>query len=129
MASNSGYVSSHPQRSYEWATEAARRLPHDPAALLLHEPRGTNECAAAVATLAHEVATMGGTFKQIVDSSRAAAEMLSGERLQGLSEIEQNLDDASARQVRIHRIGNAIFAIHDGAPLTLLDVHALAFRG
>ena len=83
------------------AADAARAIFHDPSATGLHEPAGADECAAAVAALAGCFSEAGGTVSNIVANARAAAQVLSGDRLQGLSEIVQNADDAGASQVRI----------------------------
>ncbi len=108
------------------AADAARAIFHDPSATGLHEPAGPDECAAAVAALARCFSDAGGTVSNIVANARAAAQVLSGDRLQGLSEIVQNADDAGASQVRIVHADDALLAVHDGQPLTLRNVHALA---
>jgi len=108
------------------AAEAARAIFHDPDAAGLHEPAGPDECAAAVGALAGCFCDAGGTVSNIVANARAAAQVLSGDRLQGLSEIVQNADDAGASQVRIVHVDDALLAVHDGQPLTLRNVHALA---
>ncbi|HEU0130113.1 MAG TPA: hypothetical protein VFQ85_03885 [Mycobacteriales bacterium] len=108
------------------AADAARAIFHDPSATGLHEPVGQDECAAAVAALASCFSGAGGTVSNIVANARAAAQVLSGDRLQGLSEIVQNADDAGASQVRIFHADDALLAVHDGQPLTLRNVHALA---
>ncbi|SHG74018.1 hypothetical protein SAMN05444351_3090 [Geodermatophilus nigrescens] len=62
----------------------------------------------------------------ILRNARAAAGVLSDDRLQGLSEIIQNADDCGATKVAFYQIADALIAVHDGRPLTLRDVHALA---
>lgn len=108
------------------AADAARAIFHDPHVGGLHEPTGAEECASAVAALASCFADAGGTVSNIVANARAAAQVLSGDRLQGLSEIVQNADDAGATRVRIFHVDDALLAVHDGQPLTLRNVHALA---
>jgi hypothetical protein len=51
---------------------------------------------------------------------------LSGDRLQGLEEIVQNADDADASRVRIVLSADALLVAHNGRPVTLGDVFALA---
>ncbi len=105
---------------------AARAIFDSPHAPLLHEPDGPAECREAVQTLAECFAGAGGTVADIVANARAAAQVLSGDRLQGLSEIVQNADDAGASTVLFLHADDALLAVHDGRPLTLRDVHALA---
>jgi hypothetical protein len=107
------------------AEEAGREIYDDPSAAV-YEPVGDAECAAAVAALAECFAAAGGTVAQIVENSRAGAQGLSDDRLQGLSEIVQNADDAGATEVQFIQSVDALYAIHDGAALTLRDAHALA---
>jgi hypothetical protein len=114
------------QRNLAMALAAAQRIFDDPDSPIIYEPRGADECAAAVEALANCFASAGGTVRRILENSRAGAGVLSGDRLQGLSEIVQNADDAGATRVHFHQTSDAVIAVHDGAPLTLRNVHALA---
>lgn len=111
---------------FDRAAAAGRLIFDDPSATVSYEPRGAIECAAAVAALAERFAGAGGTVTQVVENARAAAQVLSGDRLQGLSEIVQNADDVGATRVRFYQTPHALLAIHNGKPLTLRNVHALA---
>jgi len=108
------------------SAEAARAVFNSPHAPLLHEPDGPSECREAVEALADCFARAGGTVADIVANARAAAQVLSGDRLQGLSEIVQNADDAGATQVLFLHTVDELLAVHNGRPLTLSDVHALS---
>ncbi len=79
-----------------------------------------------MAALADRFAAAGGTMADIVRNARAAAGVLSDDQLQGLSEIIQNADDCGATAVAFHQTADALIAVHDGRPLSLRDVHALA---
>lgn len=105
---------------------AARALFDRPKAPITYEPVGPDQCEAAVRTLAECFAAAGGTVADIVANARAAAQVLSGDRLQGLSEIVQNADDAGATSVSFIHDADTLLAVHNGRPLSLRDVHALA---
>lgn len=110
----------------ERAEAAAHVLFDHPDEPTIHEPSGTAECRAAVRVLAGRFASGGGTLTAIVSNARSAAQLLSSDRLQGLSEIIQNADDAGASWVTFRQTPNSLIATHDGRPLKLRDVHALA---
>lgn len=110
----------------ERAELAAHALFDRPDEPTIHEPAGAAECRAAVRVLADRFASGGGTLTAIVSNARSAAQLLSSDRLQGLSEIVQNADDAGASHVMFRQTSTSLVASHDGRPLTLRDVHALA---
>lgn len=90
------------------------------------EPQDEVSAAAAVERFAVGFASAAGWVKDVVEGARAGAENLSGDRLQGLSEIIQNADDAHARRVRLRLEADALLVAHDGRPVTLRDVYSLA---
>lgn len=90
------------------------------------EPDDGPSARAAVEHLAERFASADGWVKAVVDGARAGARGLSGDRLQGLSEIVQNADDAGAGSVRIALQRHALLIAHDGRRVTLSDVFALA---
>lgn len=108
------------------AREAARLLFDAPRAERYYEPVGVVECEAAVDELAACFAAGGGTLREMVDNARAGAQALSSDRLQGISEVLQNADDAGATSVVVTFAQRVITAVHDGRPATLRDIHALA---
>jgi len=108
------------------AKAAAQAVYLDPKAPVPYEPEGEQECAAAVAALAACFAGAGGTVEQMMSNARSGTKVLSGDRLQGLSEIIQNADDAGATYVHFMLQDGVLRAEHDGRPLRLKDVHALA---
>ncbi|GAA1570107.1 hypothetical protein GCM10009827_109930 [Dactylosporangium maewongense] len=106
--------------------DAARRLFADPRAAVVFSPRDGVEARHAVDEFARLFASAPGVFKDALDGARAGAETLSGDRLQGISEIIQNADDANASYVRFRLVGDRLTAVHDGDEVTLPDVLALA---
>jgi hypothetical protein len=108
------------------AIAAANALWDDPDADVGYEPDSVGAAQAAVAALAACFAGAGGTVTQLLDNARAAAQILSRDRLQGLAEIVQNADDAQARMVRFLLDGNTLLVAHDGRPVILRDILALA---
>lgn len=67
-----------------------------------------------------------GTVRRIVDTAKAGAANLSGDRLQGLSEIVQNTDVNGATRVEFRLGQAALVVLHDGQPAELRRIHALA---
>ena len=110
----------------ELARAAADRVFDDPDADAGYEPDSRAAAVAAVTRLAERWANAGGTVRQMRENARAGAEVLSDDRLQGLSEIIQNADDADATTVRFRLDGEHLLVSHDGRPVVLKDVHFLA---
>lgn len=108
------------------AIAAVDALLRDPDRPPEFEPDDAVSAGAAIKRLAARFASADGWVKAVVDGARAGARGLSGDRLQGLAEIIQNADDAGARNMRIALEEKALFVAHDGRPVTLTDVFALA---
>ncbi len=106
--------------------EAAEVLFENPRAEFEYEPEDDAEARRAVDRFRQLFDAVPGALRAALDGARAGAEMLSGDRLQGLAEIIQNADDTSARRVEFRVVGNTLIATHDGAPVRLPDVLALA---
>ena len=106
--------------------EAARLLFDDPRVKVAFEARDEAEARRAVAEFARLFEDAPGVFKVALQSARAGAETLSSDRLQGIAEIIQNADDAGATFVEFWLIDDSLVAVHDGRPVTLADVLALA---
>jgi hypothetical protein len=90
------------------------------------EPDSAVSAGAAIERFAARFASADGWVKAVVEGARSGAEGLSGDRLQGLAEIVQNADDAGASTVRIVLDVDALLVAHDGRPVTLRNVFALA---
>ena len=90
------------------------------------EPDDVASARAAVDCLERLFASVPGTFTALLEGARSGAEMLSGSRLQGLSEIVQNADDVGATEVRFLLQPDALLIAHNGRSVRLRDVHALA---
>src|SRR5262245_42286121 len=108
------------------ATAAVDSLLENPKRDPQFEPRDEAAASAAVERFATGFASAAGWVRDVAEGARAGAETLSGDRLQGLSEIVQNADDAHARRVRIRLEPDALLVSHDGRPVTLRDVYSLA---
>lgn len=89
-------------------------------------PRGPEAAAEAVAQLAQRLSSLPGAIRDSLENGRNSASMLSADRLQGLSEIIQNADDARARQVRVALLPEGLWIAHDGEPLQLEHVFGIA---
>lgn len=90
------------------------------------EPETRVLARVAVERLAELFAGAPGVFLDVLEGARAGAEVLSSDRLQGLSEIVQNADDAAATWVRFHLEPDALWVAHNGKPVRLPDVLALS---
>ena len=90
------------------------------------EPDDVASTRAAVERLESRFASVPGTFTALLEGARDGAELLSGDRLQGLSEIIQNADDVGATEVHFLLQPDALLIAHDGRPVRLRDVLALA---
>jgi hypothetical protein len=108
------------------AVAAVDALLQDPDSKPGFEPESAASARAAVERFAARFASADGWVKAVVEGARAGAQGLSGDRLQGLAEIVQNADDAGASSVRIVLDADALLVAHDGRPVTLSDVFALA---
>lgn len=106
--------------------QAARELFEDPHAQVAFEAGDEAEARRAVAEFGRLFEAAPGVFKVALQGARAGAETLSGDRLQGIAEIIQNADDAGATFVEFWLIDGFLVAVHDGRPVTLADVLALA---
>ena len=97
----------------------------DDGAVAIYEPTNRQEANAAVRRFGQLFADLRGKFRKSIEAARDSGSLLSSDRLQGLSEIVQNADDAGATQVRILLAPNALMMSHDGKPVQLH--HVLGF--
>ncbi|MFS8934827.1 sacsin N-terminal ATP-binding-like domain-containing protein [Cupriavidus taiwanensis] len=111
------------------AVEAAKLLMEHGAkagGLIAFRPQSVQAAAEAVGHLAKCLADLPGAVRDSLERGRNSAAMLSGDRLQGLSEMIQNADDAGARQVRVALLGDGLWLSHDGEPIQLEHVFGIA---
>lgn len=127
MLGGSGQSSGADETSVALARAAADSLfDSDEAGATVPEPRGRAAVDAAVARLAERFSEVRGLVRRSMDRSAEAAESLSSDPLQGLSEVIQNADDLCATEVRYLLRADELLAAHNGSPVTLPDVVALA---
>ena len=91
-----------------------------------YEPSDTQEARAAVQRLRERFQGLAGSVREALDAARSSGTLLSSDRLQGLAEIVQNADDVKASEVRFLLGPTDLLASHDGAPVHLRHVLALA---
>lgn len=108
------------------AVEAANAVFDDPDAPLSFEPTTFEAARAAVEQLGVRLATLSGTARLLVEGARQGGEMLSNDRLQGLSEIAQNAEDVGATSLTFKLSDSELIASHNGQPVTLKNVWALS---
>lgn len=108
------------------AAEAAEAIFNNPDVEPAFAPDDIASARAAVERLERLFASAPGTFTALLEGARSGAQVLSGNRLQGLSEIVQNADDAGATEVRFLLQHGALLVAHNGRSARLRDVHALA---
>ena len=90
------------------------------------EPSSLDEARAAVDRLGQRFAELPGAIRNALGAASRSADLLSDDPLQGLSEIVQNADDVHATEVRFLLTDDALVIAHNGAPVTLSNVLALA---
>lgn len=89
-------------------------------------PRTVQAAAEAVGHLAKRLAGLPGAVRDSLERGRNSAAMLSSDRLQGLSEMIQNADDAGASRVRVALLADGLWLSHDGEPIQLEHVFGIA---
>lgn len=97
----------------------------DDSAEAKYEPDNVEEANAAVKRLSRRFDGLPGKISNSLESARNSGSMLSSDRLQCLSEVVQNADDARASQVRILLRSTDLLVSHDGDPVRLH--HVLGF--
>lgn len=108
------------------ASAAADALFKDPRAAIAFEPDSVIAASAAVSRFGERFAGLDGVIVAALAGAREGAVGLSGDRLQGMAEILQNADDAGASKVTFSLREDSLVVAHDGSPLNLKDVLALA---
>ena len=97
----------------------------DDSAVAIYEPTSRQEANAAVKIFRKFFDELPGKFKKSIEAARDSGSLYSSDRLQGLSEIVQNADDAGATEVRLLLTETALDVSHDGKPVKLH--HVLGF--
>ena len=118
---------SHVQDGIRRAERAAEILiqDDDDRAVATYEPSNRQEANAAVRRLGQLFDEIPGKFKRSIEAARDSGSLYSSDRLQGLSEIIQNADDAGATEVRLLLTESALDVSHNGNPVKLH--HVLGF--
>ncbi|HUF71089.1 MAG TPA: hypothetical protein VMM79_20730 [Longimicrobiales bacterium] len=106
--------------------DAADSLFRNPEGVCAVQPTSTEEARVAVERFGELFMNAPGVFTAALRGARSSAGALSHDRLQGLAEIIQNADDAAALAVRFDYRSDALVIRHDGRPVDLRDVLALA---
>ncbi|WP_224274460.1 ATP-binding protein [Streptomyces sp. LS1784] len=86
------------------------------------EARTPNEAARAVSLFNEGLREGPGVLRQVAERAQLGAETISSDRLQVLSEMVQNADDAGARDVRLHWRPTELLIGHNGSGLRLADI-------
>ncbi|MEU6553658.1 ATP-binding protein [Streptomyces sp. NPDC046915] len=103
-------------------TTAVRTLLENPDASVEVEVSTPEEAARAVRLFDQGLRSGRGVHRRMAEGALHGAETLSTDRLQVLSELVQNSDDAGAGQLRILLRPDDMLVAHDGAGLCLADV-------
>ena len=92
----------------------------------IFEPSDARTAEAAIRRFAMLYHELPGLAKTVMTSSQSSGEMVSSDPLQGLAEIVQNADDVEATEVRLLLEPTALLVSHNGNPVRLPHVLALA---
>lgn len=90
------------------------------------EPTDPLAAEAAVRRLGKLFNDLPGAIAEALDAARDSGDLLSSDKLQGVSEIIQNADDVDASQVRLVLRPNDLWVGHNGRPIQLRHVLGLA---
>ena len=90
------------------------------------EPTDLQAAEAAVRRLGKRFNDLPGAIAEALNAARDSGDLLSSDRLQGISEIIQNADDVDASQVRLVLRPTDLWIGHDGSPVQLRHVLGLA---
>ncbi len=91
-----------------------------------YEPSDLPTAEAAVRHLGKLFNDLPGAIAEALDAARDSGDLLSSDKLQGISEIIQNADDVEASQVRLVIRPTDLWIGHDGSPVQLRHVLGLA---
>ena len=91
-----------------------------------YEPTDLPAAEAAVRRLGKRFNDLPGAIAEALDAARDSGDLLSSDKLQGISEIIQNADDVDASQVRLILGPTDLWVGHNGRPVQLRHVLGLA---
>lgn len=91
-----------------------------------YEPIDLPVAEAAVRRLGERLRKLPKAIVGALDAARDSGDLLSSDKLQGMSEIIQNADDVNASQIRLVLGSNDLWVGHDGNPVQLPHVLGLA---
>ena len=91
-----------------------------------YEPTDLLAAEAAVRHLGKLFNDLPGAIAEALDAARDSGDLLSSDKLQGISEIIQNADDVDASQVRLVLGPTDLWVGHSGRPVQLRHVLGLA---
>ena len=91
-----------------------------------YEPTSLPAAEAAVRRLGERFNGLPGAIVEALDAARASGDLISSDKLQGISEIIQNADDVDASQVWFVLGSTDLWVGHDGSPVQLRHVLGLA---
>ena len=90
------------------------------------EPTDLQAAEAAVRRLGKRFNDLPGAIAEALNAARDSGDLLSSDKLQGISEIIQNADDVDASRVRLVLRPTDLWIGHDGSPVQLRHVLGLA---
>lgn len=111
----------------ERAIEAAERLFEAPSETSdIFEPADDRTAAAAILRFGELFDELRGIAKTVMESARNSGDLVSSDPLQGVAEMVQNADDVEATEVRLLLKPTELLVSHNGSPVRLSHVLALA---
>ena len=92
----------------------------------IFEPPDERTAQAAVKRFGELFDELRGVPKSVMERARNSGDLVSSDPLQGLAEIVQNADDVEATEIRLQFRPGELVASHNGNPVRLAHVLALA---
>ena len=92
----------------------------------LFEPSDEHTAEAAIKRFGQLFAGLTGVPKSVIEGARNSGDLVSSDRLQGLAEIVQNADDVGATEIVVQLRPGELLVSHNGNPVRLPHVLALA---
>ena len=92
----------------------------------LFEPSDEHTAKAAIKRFGELFAELRGVPKSVIERARNTGDLVSSDPLQGLAEIVQNADDAEATEIVLQLSRGELLVSHNGNPVRLPHVLALA---
>ena len=92
----------------------------------LFEPSDENTAKAAITRFGELFAGLRGVAKSVMERARNSGDLVSSDPLQGLAEVVQNADDVEATEIVLQLGRGELLVSHNGNPVQLPHVLALA---